>query len=221
MGDAGEDPDPEGRKVSSAAVSWTAGPPPAVAGADADADARQAARLAERETVAACQRGDRQAFDHLVERYQRDVYRLCYRYVGRHEDANDLAQEVFLRAWRSIGRFRGDSAFSTWLYRIGVNACLNYRALKRVPTQELPEALPDPDRGALARAEDEDDVRRVRAAVARLPEKQRATVILKVYHDLSHEEVASVLGSSVGTVKSNLFHALGNLKRLLGGEPGR
>jgi RNA polymerase sigma-70 factor (ECF subfamily) len=219
MGDARDEPEPEGRTVSSPAVPWPAGA--TAAAADPRQAERLAERLAERETIAACQRGDREAFDRLVERYQRDVYRLCYRYVGGHEDANDLAQEVFLRAWRSIGRFRGDSAFSTWLYRIGVNACLNHRALKRVPTQELPEALPDPARGALARAEAADDARRVRAAVDRLPEKQRATVILKIYHDLSHEEVASILGSSVGTVKSNLFHALGNLKRLLGGEPGR
>ena len=200
---------------------WPAGVTASAAGASAEADARQAARLADRETVAACQRGDREAFDRLVERHQREVYRLCYRYVGHHEDANDLAQEAFLRAWRSIGRFRGESAFSTWLYRIAVNACLNHRALKRVPTQDLPETLPDPSRGAQSRAEAEDEARRVRGAIARLPEKQRATLILKLYHDLSHEEVASVLGSSVGTVKSNLFHALGNVKRLLGGESGR
>jgi RNA polymerase sigma-70 factor (ECF subfamily) len=179
------------------------------------------ARAEEREVVRACQRGDREAFDRLVERYQRNVYRLCYRYVGHHEDANDLAQEVFLRAWRSMGRFRGDSAFSTWLYRIAVNACLNHRAVRRPPTQDLPDTLPDPARGALSRAEDEDEARRVRGAIAQLPERQRATLILKLYHDLSHEEVAQALGSSVGTVKSNLFHALGNMRRLLGGEPRR
>ncbi|MFN8092972.1 MAG: sigma-70 family RNA polymerase sigma factor [Vicinamibacteria bacterium] len=223
MSDAGEAGGPEERKVTSPALVWPGIAPgkDAAAPEDARLAARVAERAAERETVAACQRGDREAFDRLVQRYQREVYRLCYRYLGQHEDANDLAQEVFLRAWRSIGRFRGDSAFSTWLYRIAVNACLNHRALKRVPTQDLPEALPDPSRGAEARALDEDVARSVRGAIARLPEKQRATLVLKVYHDLSHEEVANVLGSSVGTVKSNLFHALGNLKRLLGGEPGR
>lgn len=223
MSDAGDAGSPEERKVTSPALVWPGIAPGADAAAPEDARvaARVAERAAERETVAACQRGDREAFDRLVQRYQREVYRLCYRYLGQHEDANDLAQEVFLRAWRSIGRFRGDSAFSTWLYRIAVNACLNHRALKRVPTQDLPEALPDPSRGAEARAQDEDVARRVRGAIARLPEKQRATLVLKIYHELSHEEVANVLGSSVGTVKSNLFHALGNLKRLLGGEPGR
>jgi RNA polymerase sigma-70 factor (ECF subfamily) len=172
-------------------------------------------REAERELVRACQAGDRAAFDRLVERHQRDVYRLCYRYLGNHEDANDLAQETFLRAWRSLGRFRGESAFSTWLYRIAVNACLNQRAARRPLTQELDDRLADPGAGAQAGVENADEARRVRAAVARLPEKQRATLILKVYQDLTHEEVAGVLGATVGTVKSNLFHALANLRRLL------
>jgi RNA polymerase sigma-70 factor (ECF subfamily) len=178
------------------------------------------ARQAEQEAIEACRRGEREAFDRLVLRYQRDVYRLCYRYVNDHEDANDLAQEVFVKAWRAIGRFRGDSSFSTWLYRIAVNACLNFRALRRPAMQELPEALADRVPGAAAEVEREDEARRVRRAVLRLPEKQRATVILKVYHELTHEEVAEILGSTVGTVKANLFHALGNLRRLMG-EMGR
>jgi RNA polymerase sigma-70 factor (ECF subfamily) len=165
--------------------------------------------------VGACQQGDREAFDLLVGRYQREIYRLCYRYVNHHEDANDLAQEAFLKAWRAIGRFRGDSSFSTWLYRIAVNACLNHRALRRPPTQELPESLPDPARGAEARALRDDEAERVRRAVSRLPDKQRATLILKIYHELTHEEVARVLGSTVGTAKSNLFQALVKLRRLL------
>jgi RNA polymerase sigma-70 factor (ECF subfamily) len=202
--------------VSSPALGW-----PGVLAAASASDDRTQARQAERETVAACRRGEREAFDRLVERHQRDVYRLCYRYMGNHEDANDLAQEAFVRAWRSIGRFRGDSAFSTWLYRIAVNACLNHRAARKPPAQELSESVADPARGALDRAESAADARRVREAISRLPEKQRATVILKVFHELTHEEVAQALGSSVGTVKSNLFHALSNLRRLLGPEERR
>ncbi len=101
-----------------------------------------------------------------------------------------------------------------------MNACLNFRALRQPATQELPETLADPVPGALARAESDDEASRVRAAVVRLPEKQRATLILKVYHELTHEEVAGILGSTVGTVKANLFHALGNLRRLMA-EEGR
>jgi RNA polymerase sigma-70 factor (ECF subfamily) len=196
---------PLGLAVSSAATSAALSP-----------------RDGERELVRACQSGEREAFDRLVERYQREIYRLCYRYVNDHEDASDLAQEAFLKAWRAIGRFRGDSSFSTWIYRIAVNACLNHKALRRPPLEELPEALPDPRRRADASVEDEEEARRVRAAVGRLPERQRATLILKLYHELTPEEVAEILGSTVGTVKSNLFHALGNLRRLLNeDEEGR
>lgn len=179
----------------------------------------RATREDEREAILACQRGEREAFDRLVERYQRDVYRLCYRYVNNHEDANDVAQDAFIRAYKAIGRFRGDSAFSTWLYRIAVNACLNFRAARRPPADELPETLPDKGTPALERMVRDERSRRVRAAVTTLPERQRATLILKVYHDLSHEEVARILGSTVGTVKANLFHALANLRKRLATVP--
>src|SRR5207245_7203284 len=106
-------------------------------------------------------------------------------------------------------------SFSTWLYRIAVNTCLNFRAARRYPVEELPEMIPDGRASAAERMEKEEQARRVREAVQKLPDKQRATVILKVYHDLTHEEVAAIVGASVGTVKANLFHALGNLRKLL------
>src|SRR3954470_3298870 len=93
--------------------------------------------------IEACQKGDREAFDRLVERYQRDVYRICFRYVNNHSDASDMAQEVFLKAFKAVGRFRGDSAFSTWLYRIAVNTCLNFRATRRLPSQPLVDDVAD------------------------------------------------------------------------------
>ncbi len=190
----------------------------AAVGGDAERSAR--VRADDHAAVLACQRGEREAFDQLVERYQRDVYRLCYRYVNNHHDANDLAQEAFLRAYRAIGKFRGDSSFSTWLYRIAVNACLNFRASRKAETEELSEALADKGSPVVERMERDEESKRVREAVSRLPDRQRATLILKVYHDLTHEEVAGILGSSVGTVKANLFHALANLKRLLGAPGG-
>jgi RNA polymerase sigma-70 factor (ECF subfamily) len=188
--------------------------PTAHAVADA-AGPRAALREDDRQAIAACQQGEREAFDRLVERYQRDVYRVCYRYVNNHQDANDMAQDVFLKAYRAIGRFRGDSSFSTWLYRIAVNTCLNFRAARRLPQDELSDDLADGGQSAAERLHQAERSARVRHAVARLPEKQRATLILKIYQDLTHEEVARILGSTVGTVKANLFHALANLKKLL------
>jgi RNA polymerase sigma-70 factor (ECF subfamily) len=179
---------------------------------------RTGTREDDRAAILAAQRGEREAFDLLVERHQRDVYRLCYRYVNNHEDANDMAQEVFIKAYKAIGRFRGDSSFTTWLYRIAVNTCLNFRAARRAVQEELPETLPDLRPGAGVRMEQAEREKEVRQAVSRLPDKQRATLILKVYHELTHEEVAGILGSSDGTVKANLFHALGNLRKMLAGE---
>src|SRR5947208_5453762 len=101
--------------------------------------------------IEAAQGGDRQAFDRLVERYQRDVYRLCYRYVNNHHDASDLAQESFLKAYRAIGRFRGERAFSTWLYRIAVNTCLTFRAARKLPSGVLPDDLADTARAVTER----------------------------------------------------------------------
>jgi len=178
------------------------------------------AGLDDRQLVDACLGGRIEAFDLVVERHQRAVYQLCFRYVHRHEDAADLAQEVFLRAYRGLRRFRGDSALGTWLYRIGVNVCLNHVSARRAPETSLDEAPQIPAGGddpasSLARAE---RGARVRAAVARLPRKQRATLVLRIYQDLSHAEIASVLGTTVGAVKANVFHALGNLKKLLAEE---
>jgi len=173
-------------------------------------------RQRDRELVTACQRGEREAFDELMERYQRDIYRLCFRYVGNPEDAGDMAQETFIRAYKAIGRFRGQSAFSTWLYRIGVNACLNFRSARRPAAAELPAELPDRGASTLVRLEEEERARELRKAVSELPDRQRATLILKVFHELTHQEVAEILGSSVGTVKANLFHALANLRKRLG-----
>ncbi len=166
--------------------------------------------------VAACLAGSAEAFDLIVERHRRSVYQLCYRFVGNHEDASDAAQDVFLRAYRGLKHFKGQAAFSTWLYRIGVNACLN-RLSSRPPTGEPLDRItpaanaPDP----AARLLGEERAKRVRNAIARLPRKQRLTLILRTYQDLSHQEIAAIIGSSVGAVKANFFHALRNLKRLL------
>lgn len=172
--------------------------------------------------VAASVAGQREAFDTIVERHRRTVYQVCYRFVGNHEDASDLAQDAFVRAWRGLRNFKGQSALSTWLYRIAVNVCLNRVSAKAAITEPIDATEPVAD----ARIESaphammrEQRAAAVRKAIAGLPKKQRATLILRTYHDLSHQQIADVLGSSVGAVKANFFHALANLKKILGSEP--
>jgi RNA polymerase sigma-70 factor (ECF subfamily) len=161
--------------------------------------------------------GRREAFDVIVERHRRPIYQLCYRFAGNHEDAADLAQDTFLRAFRGLKSFKGQSSLATWLYRIGVNVSLN-RAASRKPASEPIDAAQHVDADATSPLDDVvrgERAARVRAAIRRLPPKQRATLILRVYHELPHEEIARTLGSTVGAVKANFFHALGNLRRLM------
>ena len=166
--------------------------------------------------------GDREAFDVIVERHRRSVYQVCYRFVHNHEDASDLAQDAFVRAWKGLKTFKGESALSTWLYRIAVNVCLNRVSAKTPLTEPIESTGHFEDvrlEGAQHAMIREERAAVVRKAIANLPEKQRATLILRAYHDMSHQQIADVLGSSVGAVKANFFHALANLKKLLGSEP--
>jgi RNA polymerase sigma-70 factor (ECF subfamily) len=176
------------------------------------------ANLDERALVDACLAGRSEAFDVIVERHRRSVYQLCYRFVGNHEDASDASQDVFLRAYRGLRSFRGHASLATWLYRIGVNVCLNRVSAKTPASVSIDEREHEDTRGESPRERvlRHERAVRVRAAIAQLPRKQRATLILRIYHDMSHQEIADVLGSSVGAVKANFFHALGNLKKLLG-----
>ena len=188
--------------------------------ADASASNDDLTDAGDRALVEACLSGRREAFDIIVQRHQRQVYQLCYRFVPRHEDASDLAQDVFVRAYRALGGFKGDAALATWLYRIAVNVCLSRSALKTPAHESLDGARGrEHEDGRTERADSRllrgERAAQVRAAIARLPDRQRATVILRVYHDLPHAEIAGILGSSVGATKANLFHALANLKKLL------
>ncbi len=161
--------------------------------------------------------GRRDAFDVIVERHRRTVYQICFRFVNNHEDASDLAQDVFVRAFKGLRKFKNESSLGTWLYRVGVNTCLNRVAVRKARTepieasQRVDARAPDP----VATLMRDERAAEVRMAIAKLPPKQRATLMLRVYQELSHEEIARVLGSSVGAVKANFFHALGNLRRLL------
>lgn len=177
--------------------------------------------------VAAAQRGDPDAFEQLVLATQDDVYTLALRLCGNPEDARDVAQEAFIRAYRSLGSFRGEAAFSTWMYRITANAASSHmsRRFKRKteplaegfePSDDRPESSPS------AVAEFGDLRERVDAAVANLAPKLRAVVVLRDGYDLSHEEIAAELGISVSAAKVRLHRARAQLKSQLfspvGGE---
>ena len=173
------------------------------------------------ELVGACLDGRRDAFDLIVARHQKSVYQICFRFAGNHADASDLSQETFLRAWRGLRSFRRQAALGTWLHRIAVNASLN-RVSSRPPAAENVDDLQLSDDRTETPADSVIRGQRaasVRRAIAALPDRQRATVILRVYHELPHHEIAAILGSSVGSVKANFFHALRNLRRLLGEQP--
>lgn len=189
---------------------------------NADADRVLARRAAE---------GDTDAFRALVDRYQRPMAALVSRMVGRPDDVDDILQEVFLRAWKGLPRFRHDAQFSTWLYRIAVNTALKARkrgmgAPSTISTDDLlggedqlaadadgPAAAGGDPFGELARRERES---RVRDAIETLPEKQRAVVVLHYFEGHTCEEIGKLVGCSVGTVWSRLHYACKRLKDTLG-----
>jgi RNA polymerase sigma-70 factor (ECF subfamily) len=213
-------------------ATWPAGSPAAHSASGAERrDSTVAAttieppltELTEAALIDACLGARPGAFDLVVERHRRSVYHLCRRFVGNHEDASDLSQDIFLRAYRGLRTFRGQSSLATWLYRIAVNVCLS-RVSGKASLDKITESIADRQyidtrsESATERLLKEERGARVRAAIAELPPKQRATLILRMYHEMSHQEIADVLGSSVGAVKANFFHALGNLKKQLGDE---
>jgi RNA polymerase sigma-70 factor (ECF subfamily) len=163
------------------------------------------------------QRGDAAAFDELVSRHQKAVLNIAWRYCADRAVAEDLAQEIFVKVWRARGSYQPSARFSTWLYRIAVNRCLNeIRSRPRgasLPVEETLEeregARPDDD---LDRAEVRQAVRR---AVDELPPNQRMAVILSRFHELPYEEIAEAMAVSLEAVKSLLFRARENLKTAL------
>ena len=163
------------------------------------------------------QSGREEAFVRLMSRHEKRVYNLAYRMLGRAEDARDATQEAFLSCFRHLGTFRGDSAFSTWLHRIAVNAC--YDLLRRQPPASAgldswPEAAPAPDHADRAAAAA--DVQRALLAV---PPEFRAVLVMHELQDLPLEEIASALQIPVGTVKSRLHRGRVALGRTLGAAP--
>ncbi len=174
---------------------------------------------ADAELVGQSQKGDPAAFEELVRRHQRMIHSLTFRMTGSIADADDLAQDTFLRAWDQIGSFRSGAKFSTWLYRIAVNTSLNWRQSEARRYQLHSRAA---EEFAAQRTGEEKNGGRpadeVQAALMKLPAKQRAAIVLTIYDGMNHAEAAHVLGCSETTVSWRVFSAKRKLKRLL--SPG-
>jgi RNA polymerase sigma-70 factor (ECF subfamily) len=160
--------------------------------------------------------GERTAFEILVERYKNSIYALAFRMLRNHDDAADISQDVFFKAYEALGTFKKKSSFHTWLYRIATNSCINYlrkqNAQQEVELATYHAAKQSDTLDSLYKLELQDVVN---TAIEKLPEKQKATVILRVCEGLSHREVSKQLHCSVGTAKANYFHAIRNLRRFM------
>ena len=177
------------------------------------------------ELVALAQAGDLDCFNQLVARWERPIYALAYRTLSREEDARDVVQEAFLRAFRGLKGFRGQAKFSSWLYRITLNLCRDWiRRERRAPVAQLPEGV-DPIEIAderMAPTESVEDLvarkemsEAVARALADLPEEQRMAILLKEYHGLTFQEIADQLDCPLSTVKTRLYQGLTVLRRRL------
>ena len=182
------------------------------------------------ELVARSNGGDPDSFNELIRRWERPIYALAYRQIGREEDARDVCQETFLRAFRALKGFRGQAKFSSWLYRIAINLCRDWmRRERRTPVMQAPEDVDLMDlaaaRGPTESIEDRiarnDLSRAVERAMAVLPDEQRAAIVLKEYHGLTFQEIADLVGCPLSTVKTRLYQGLTVLRRELarGGTP--
>ena len=169
-------------------------------------------------------RGDSRAFEELVMLYQGPVYNLCFRMVGNAEDAADMSQEAFLKAWKNLEGFQFESAFSTWLYRLASNCCLDFlRSRKRRPTislvttndedeeqvMDVEDTAPGPEEQLFTR----EDREILQKALGEIDPEQRQILTLRVVNDLSYGEIAEILGIKEGTVKSRLSRARENLRK--------
>ncbi len=173
--------------------------------------------------VDAFQRGDVSAFDELVIRWDRKIQGAIYRILGSQDEARDLCQEAFLKAYRALPGFKGEARFSSWLYQIALNLCrdrMRRRKGRTFISLDAPEGgerptRPAPGPSALELVEARDLSRAVATAVAALPEEQRAVIVLKEYEGMTFMEIADVLGVPLSTVKTRLYRGLVHLRAAL------
>ena len=180
--------------------------------------------------IRAFQEGEKIAFDKLVLKHKKKVFNMCYRFLGDYEEANDSAQETFIKVYRSLKKFRFESAFSTWLYRIAVNTCKNklkssaYGQEKKMipldnpvsPERVMPALeIRDESQSPANELEKKEKMRVIQEAINALPPEQREVVTLRDIEGFSYEEVAEITGINLGTVKSRLARARLDLRKRL------
>jgi len=164
-------------------------------------------------------KGDKSAFEELVKKYEHSVFNLIYRYIGNYTEVEDVAQEVFIKVWRKARSFRGKSMFSTWLYRIVVNHCLNYRSKYKQRPLSLDQMMEKENIPNSMKQEIDFEKKKkaeiVRKAIDDLPGKQRMALILSKYEGKSYKEIAEFMNKSLSSIESLIFRAKVNLKKKL------
>lgn len=183
--------------------------------------------MTEQELVERARKGDESAFEVLVTDNEKRIYNLCRRLTGNPEDAAELTQEAFLNAWRGLGRFQGESSFSTWLYRLASNACIDFlRKEKRRQNLSMTVSLDDDEEARQVELPDErytperelerTEVRQaVAAGLERLTPEHRQVLVMREINGLSYAEIGAVLGLEEGTVKSRIARARNALRKVL------
>ncbi len=185
--------------------------------------------VSELDLVKRCQKGDSEAFDELVTRYRSRVFGMVYNMVHSEQDAWDLAQESFVKAWKSIRHFRGKSSFYTWLYRIVMNVTIDWTRKRQVKgtgaefddaiqLREIDPAsktVPKQDALPSENMEQQEIRSQIDQAIAQLSPDHRAVILMKEVEDMQYHEIAEALGCSIGTVMSRLFYARKKLQTLL------
>ncbi len=184
--------------------------------------------MSEQNLIKRCQEGEIEAFEQLIADYEKRILNYCFRMMGNPSDAEDAAQEVFVKVFRFIGNFNGQSSFSTWLYRVASNVCLDLlRKAKRQPQntvsihqendegEEYLMAIEDPEPNPYERAQLSEAQHVLLDALEQLGEEQKRVIILRDIEGLSYEEIAEITNIAPGTVKSRINRARQNLKKLL------
>lgn len=195
---------------------------PTVPSSQNEADA-----VVDADLVRKAQSGDARAFDQLVTRYRAKVYGMCYHLVQNDQDAWDLSQEAFIKAWRALGSFKGDSSFYTWIYRISHNCAYDWLRKKKIqgdgefndetnkPIAAGAEAVPKGDRRPDEVLKGRELGARIQDAIAQLSPDHRTAILLREVEGQSYEDIAQVMECSLGTVMSRLFYARKKLQELL------